>query len=100
VIPSAVSKNGVPIRLTDERWAHIIEEHGELAEMQREVLEAIAQPHRILEGGDGEFLAVRQQESERFLIVVYRELGQDGFIITAFLTSKINALSRRRQIWP
>ena len=63
-------------------------------------VEAIAQPNRILEGGDGEFLAVRQQESERFLIVVYRELGQDGFIITAFLTSKINALSRRRQIWP
>jgi hypothetical protein len=100
VIPSAVSKNGILIRLTAERWTHIIEEHGELARMQREVLEAIAQPNRFLEGGDGEFLAVRQQGSERFLIAVYRELGQDGFIITAFLTSKINALSRRRQVWP
>ncbi|MHC1610492.1 MAG: hypothetical protein ACXQTW_02655 [Candidatus Methanospirareceae archaeon] len=25
------SKNGVPIRLTDERWLHITEEHSEMA---------------------------------------------------------------------
>jgi hypothetical protein len=26
------SKNGVPIRLTDERWSHITEEHWSLLE--------------------------------------------------------------------
>ncbi len=30
----AISKNGVAIRLTDERWAHISEEHAELLEMR------------------------------------------------------------------
>ena len=25
------SKNGVPIRLTEERWLHITEEHSEMA---------------------------------------------------------------------
>ncbi len=44
------SKNGVPIRLTDERWTHITEEHSELAGLRLEVLQAIAEPERILEG--------------------------------------------------
>jgi hypothetical protein len=33
-----VSKNAVPIRLTDERWAHITEEHNELAGLRLNVL--------------------------------------------------------------
>ena len=37
------------IRLTDERWAHITEEHSELAGMRFEVLETIVQPWRIYE---------------------------------------------------
>lgn len=28
------SRNGVPIRLSEERWAHIAEEHAELAGMR------------------------------------------------------------------
>jgi len=100
VIPSAVSKGGIPIRLTDERWTHVAEEHRELAGMRLEVLEIIAQPSRILAGGGGELLAVREQEPGKFLVVVYRELENDGFVITAFLTRKVNALNRRRQIWP
>jgi hypothetical protein len=27
----AISKAGVPIRLTDERWHHIVENHDDLA---------------------------------------------------------------------
>ena len=34
------SKTGVSIRLTDERWAHIVEEHTELAGLHLDVLEA------------------------------------------------------------
>ena len=37
---------------------------------------------------------------DKHLIVVYREQGDDGFIITAFLTSKARLLVKRRQIWP
>jgi hypothetical protein len=47
------SKSGAPIRLTDERWAHITEEHGELAGMRHEALEAVSDPARVLEGGAG-----------------------------------------------
>jgi hypothetical protein len=35
------------IRLTDERWAHITEEHSELAGMRYEILEVVSQPEGI-----------------------------------------------------
>lgn len=94
------SVNNVSIRLTDERWAHIIEEHCELAGLRLEVLEAVARPERILAGGEGEKLAIREQEPGKFLVVVYRELDHDGFIITAFLTRRVHSLNRRQQLWP
>jgi hypothetical protein len=31
VMDIAISKAGVPIRLTDERWHHIVENHDDLA---------------------------------------------------------------------
>lgn len=41
MISEVVSKNGLPIRLTDERWTHITEEHCELAGLRSEVLETV-----------------------------------------------------------
>ena len=81
-----LSKNGVPIRLTDERWVHIMTEHREVFDLRQAVLAAIVEPQRILAGGAGELLAVREIEVGKWLVVVYRELHTDGFIITAFLT--------------
>jgi hypothetical protein len=97
---TALSKNGVAIRLTDERWAHITDEHCELAGLRLEVLEAITDPVRIVEGADGELLAVRELELGKYIVVVYRELASDGFVITAFLTRRMRSLERRKQIWP
>jgi len=96
---SVTSKHGVAIRLTDERWAHVTEEHCELAGLRAEVLETVAEPTRVLAGGAGERLAVREIEAGKAL-VVYREARTDGFIITAFLTRRLAALNRRRQLWP
>jgi hypothetical protein len=36
----------------------------------------------------------------RELLVVYRETGHDGFVITAFLTRRTKSLERRTQLWP
>jgi hypothetical protein len=94
------SRNGVPIRLTDERWAHIAEEHGELVGLRSEIIETVANPTAIFAGNRGELLAVREVEPGKYLVVVYRESPQDGFIITAFLTRKGHALRRRQQLWP
>ena len=94
------SKNGLVIRLTDERWAHITDEHAELTGLRNEVLESIAHPARIIEGGAGELLAVRELQLGKYLVVVYREAVGDGFVITAFLTRRIRSLERRKQLWP
>jgi hypothetical protein len=97
---TVVSRRGIRIRLTDERWAHITEEHCELAGMRLDVLEAVAGAERVLAGGAGEQLAVREMEPGKYLVVVYREVGDDGFIITAFMTRRFQTLARRQQLWP
>jgi len=38
------SKNNVSIRLTEERWFHITEEHSEMAGYYFEVLETVEEP--------------------------------------------------------
>lgn len=53
----ARSKNGVPIRLPDERWVHITESHSEMAGFRSDVLETIESPDVIHKGGSGELLA-------------------------------------------
>jgi hypothetical protein len=94
------SKNGIAIRLTDERWVHITEEHAELAGLRLDVIETLADPQRVLAGGAEELLAVREIEPGKCLVVVYKELEQDGFVITAFLTRRLASLERRKQVWP
>ena len=97
---AATSKNGVTIRLTDERWTHITEEHAELAGCRLELLEVIVEPERIVSGSAGELLALKKQKDGKMLVVVYREDADDGFVITAFLTRREASLKRRKQLWP
>jgi len=98
---SAVSKNGVPIRPPDERWVHITEEHSELAGHLYDVLETVWDPAAVYRGAAGELLAVRGIEAGKFLVAVYREISPgNGFVITAFLTRRLQQLERRQRLWP
>jgi len=97
---TVASKNGAAIRLTDERWSHITDEHAELAGLKWDVLETVSQPEWILAGGAGERLALKKQTDGKILVVVYREDADDGFVITAFLTRREASLDRRKQLWP
>ena len=93
------SNNGIVIRLTDERWAHITEELSELAGMRFDVLESLALPEQIYKGDGGELFAVREIETGKYLVVIYREIGIDGFIITAFSTRRFKSLEKRELLW-
>lgn len=96
----AMSVNGVPIRLTEERWNHITTGHPELKEMFKNVIKAINEPDYIMLGSNSELIALRKQQ-DKYMVVVYRETNsEDGFVITAFITKKINKLKRRPQVWP
>ncbi len=93
----AISVEDVPIRLTHERWFHIVENHDDLAGYYDDVLETIENPDLVLRGYRGSLIAVRGYGRKRYLMVVYRQVSRsDGFIITAYFTSKID---RKRAIW-
>lgn len=96
----AVSKNGISIRLTEERWLHIVDEHAELLELRAEVLRTVAEPERIVAGSAGELMALRTRLDQKVLVAIYREVADDGFVITAFLTRRLTSLNRRTQLWP
>lgn len=99
---SALSVNSVPIRLTNERWGHIVENHDDMAGYYYEVLESIANPTWVLEGDwPDELWAVKLISERKAFLVIYKEtIGRkDGFVITAFITTKIRKLLKRRIIW-
>jgi hypothetical protein len=82
----AVSKNDVPIRLTYERWYHIVENHDEMASYYHDVLETIERPEFVVRGNHGTLKASRSFGKRRWLVVIYREVSKkDGFVITAYL---------------
>lgn len=97
---TAKSVNGVTIRLPDERWVHITEEHAEMAGYLYDVLETVQEPLAVFEGNEGELLAAREIEPGKYIVAVYREVSpEDGFIITAFLTKRWKSLERRKKAW-
>lgn len=51
---SVRSINGIAIRLTDERWRHVVENHDDLAGRHDTVLQCVEEPEWVLEGDRGE----------------------------------------------
>ena len=91
------SVNGVPIRLTEERWEHILDRKPNMASFSETVLDAIEDPEYILLGHKGTLIAVIHLGEQSYLNVVYRELSQtDGFIITARIEPELH---RSKIIW-
>ena len=92
-----ISINGVPIRLTDERWAHIVDSHDYLDGYYDAILNCVEEPELVLPGQGGSLIACRPYGPQRYLMVVYREVAHDdGFIITAFITDRVD---RRKALW-
>lgn len=103
IIGTVFSKNNKKIRLTAERWAHIVESHDYMAGNQDIVFETMEDPDVIVGGEKNEFLAVKHYVktsiSEKYAIVIYTEQENDGFVITAFMTSKPEKIIKRGVVW-
>jgi hypothetical protein len=83
------SVNEVPIRLTYERWYHIIENHDDMASHFYDVLETIEKPELVIRGGKGTLKATKSFSKTKWLVVIYKELSKkDGFVITAYFLNK------------
>lgn len=100
IIGIARSKNKVSIHLTAERWLHISTAHPEVASLGYwTMLDAIEDPDYIFSGSHGELLAVRKGPSG-FSVVVYKEATTTmGFVITAYQTTAVQWLLRKKIIW-
>ncbi len=98
-----VSKKEIPIRITDERWIHVVESHDYMAGNLDLVVETVEDPDYIVTGRKGEVIALRHYEttsiSEKSVVAVYRELTDNGFLITAFMTSKPETTLRKGILW-
>lgn len=98
------SKSGRIIKLTSERWYHITESHDYMAGYFYDVLETINDPDYVVAGTKGELLAIKFYRKthigSKHLICCYRERNKEGFVITAFMTSKVDSiLKRRKTLW-
>jgi len=66
----AFSVNGVPIRLSYERWYHVIENHDELASYFHEVLDTIEKPEYVVRGNKGSLKATKCMGRRKWLVVI------------------------------
>lgn len=93
------SMSGCAIRLSEERWGHIQDQHPELCGMLDAILSAVGQPDLVMAGNQGELLGVKLIEPQKWLVAVYREDQVNGLVITAFLTRRWRSLAKRRIVW-
>ena len=101
-VATAVSKNGVLIRLTDERWLHITTSHEEIGPKSvSNIMSVIKTPDAILKGDTNELLAVKKNARKSvWIVVAYKEVSKnDGFVLTAYITTSSRWLFQREIIW-
>lgn len=108
LVAVVTSLNDVPIRLPEERWAHILEHHDELVDLLDQVLITVAEPDMVFTSPRDvkeNLVAVKSfNELSNFglaecLAVHYRETSsKDGFILTVFPIS-IERMRRRYKEW-
>jgi len=112
LVATAVSIDNVVIRITKERWEHVITRHR-LEKSLQEILETISKPDKIFVPPTGypqqkmaikKFSSLKQIGLAINLTVHYKEIStEDGFLITAFAISnkRLERLVRRwKKVYP
>jgi len=108
VVFIAITHESKRIRLTRKVWTAKLlisrPEFQQRSEYLEELKAVIENPDYIVRGDKGELIALRwcalAPKRSKYLCVVYRELNGDGFLITAFFTSRLRRFLQREVIWP
>jgi len=93
---------GLAIRLTDERLAHILE-HPEMAGMEAAIENTLLHPDRVVQSfADPEarlyyHTYIGTRVGDKYLCVIVKVKESDAFVLTAYLTDRIK---RGVQLWP
>lgn len=85
-------RSGRKIHLSNERWKHIVLEHPMLSNKIEEIKDTIINPTSIKRSKYDEnirFYFKFLKESSKYLMVSVKYINGEGFIITAFYTSKL-----------
>jgi hypothetical protein len=80
------------IRLTKERWKHIIFKHPEVKKHIERVKSTLTQPDRVRKSRYDSKVWLYYKFYKRlrkYLTVVIKILNDEGFVITAYITDKI-----------
>ncbi|MBE9137861.1 hypothetical protein IQ254_11765 [Nodosilinea sp. LEGE 07088] len=103
VLDTAIAYSQTPIRITYQQWAHVVENHDYMAGCLEFVLETLSEPNFIVDGWETELIALRAYPktpiSKKSVVVVFKEAELEGFMITAFMTSKPGKILRRGILW-
>ena len=93
---------GLAIRLTDERLAHILA-HPEMADLELAIEETLLRPEQVTESFSDPAAKlyyrfyVRTLVGGKYVCVVVKTVDADAFVLTAYLTDKVK---RGTLIWP
>ena len=93
---------GRAVRLTDERLGHI-HEHPEMTGLDAAIEETLLRPFRVIESlSDPQARLyyryyVGTRIGDKYLCVVVKVIGDDAFVLTAYLTDTIK---KGHQLWP
>lgn len=95
---------GHQIRLPDERLAHVLLQHLEIASMESAITETLGSPEEVRRSTRDPrqvTLYYRRYPSsiagDKYMCVVVKILGDDAFVLTAYLTDRIK---QGNVIWP
>ena len=94
-MPSFRDYQNRPIRLTDERLAHLEADHPEMQGQASRIAETLIDPDRIIRSvTDAKVELIYKlypstPVTRRFLCIVVKVLPEDNFIITAYYTDTV-----------
>lgn len=102
----AITPSNRKVRLTTKVWVNKIQKHHpEFLSIDYlwEIKVSLQTPDFVVNGWSGELIALKWCETAprrpKHLCVVYRELNDDGFVITAFFTSRGDRFLKRGVTW-
>lgn len=93
---------GLAIRLTDERRAHVLG-HPEMVSMEPAIEDTLVHPERVVQSfSDPQAkryyrFYFRTIAGSKYLCVVVKTVDADAFVLTAYLTDRIN---KGVVLWP
>ena len=91
---NSIAFDGTKVVLRQERWRHIVLRHPELKNAAELILDVVAHPDEVHVDPTGAFHALKRVSSvSDFLVVIY-SVNDEGYIRTAYYTSKLRKTRR------